>query len=82
MTPTYGTIDRLIRETFGTPDTASRHYLLDAGNLQTFAARVITETVFIDVCRKDEAAVREWLAQQFRHTAKLWEPFLPQGSGQ
>lgn len=31
--------------------------------------------VTVDVCRADEAAIREWLSVRWQHMKKLWMPF-------
>lgn len=34
----------------------------------------------VDVCRKDEQAVREWLQVRWNHMRTLWEPLSSQGA--
>lgn len=41
MTPQYKMIDGLITEMFGEPDPALGGFVIDHGNLQAFAARVL-----------------------------------------
>ena len=47
MTLAYKMIDNLITEMFGQPDPALGGFVLDHGNLQAFAARIMVSRIMV-----------------------------------